>query len=48
MEKIGEVKGYVRITSGKLPGIRADLVRLEDDWLEWDVRAVLRSSENVN
>ena len=33
--KIGEVNGYVRATIDKLEGIRGDLVRIDDDWLEW-------------
>jgi hypothetical protein len=33
--KIGEVNGYVRATIDKLEGIRGDLVRMDDDWLEW-------------
>lgn len=35
MGKLSEVNGYVRLTLDKLPGIRADLVRLDDDWHEW-------------
>ena len=34
--KIREVNGYTRMTLDKLPGIRSDLVRLDDDWEEWD------------
>lgn len=37
MEKEREIRGYVRVTLDKLPGIRADLVRLNDDWQEWGV-----------
>ena len=32
MRKLNEIKGYVRNTVDKLPGIRADLVRLDDSW----------------
>jgi hypothetical protein len=32
---IGEVNGYVRMTLDKLEGIRGDLVRTDDDWLNW-------------
>ena len=32
--KLKEVKGFVRSTLDKLPGIRADLVRSDDDWQE--------------
>ena len=35
MKKLHEINGYVKITLDKLPGIRADLVRLDDDWEEW-------------
>ena len=30
MRKLNEIKGYVRNTLDKLPGIRIDLVRLDD------------------
>ena len=33
MGKLKEVKGFVRSTLDKLPGI--DLVRSDDDWQEW-------------
>ena len=36
MKKLKDIKGYVRLTLDKLPGIRADLVRLDDNWQEWD------------
>ena len=36
MNKLKEINGYVRLTLGKLSGIRADLVRLDDNWQEWD------------
>ena len=32
--KLKEINGYVRSTLDKLPGIRADLVRLDDSWQE--------------
>ena len=35
MGKLKEINGYVRSTLDKLPGIRADLVRLDKDWQEW-------------
>ena len=35
MKKLNEAKGYVRNTLDKLPGIRADLVRLDDSWQDW-------------
>ena len=34
MKKLKEINGYLKITLDKLPGIRADLVRLYDDWQE--------------
>jgi len=34
MGKEKEIRGYVRPTLEKLPGIRADLVRLDEDWQE--------------
>ena len=36
MKKLKNIKCSVRLTLDKLPGIRADLVRLNDDWQEWD------------
>ena len=35
MGKEKDIRGYVRLTLHKLPGIRADLVRLDDNWQEW-------------
>ena len=35
MRKLTEIKGYVRNTLHKLPGIRADLVKLDDSWQDW-------------
>lgn len=34
--KLREVNGYTRTTLDKLEGIRGDLVRLDDDWEDWD------------
>ena len=36
LKKPKDIKGYVRLTLDKLPGIWAGLVRLDDDWQEWD------------
>ena len=36
MGKLKEINGYVRMTLDKLPAIRADLVRMDDDWQECD------------
>ena len=35
MGKLQDIKGYVRMTLDKLPGIRADLVRMDDEWKTW-------------
>ena len=34
MKKVGEINGCVRITLDKLPGVKADLAQLDDDWQE--------------
>ena len=34
MGKIKEMNGYVRVTLVKLPGIRANLVRNDDNWTD--------------
>ena len=34
--KLKEINGYVRSTIDKLPGIRANLVRIDSDWHYWD------------
>ena len=43
MNKLKEINGYVRLTLDKLPGIRADLVRLDDNWQEWDFAKLVDS-----
>lgn len=35
MGKLNNINGYVRATIDRLPGIRSDLVRLDDNWQEW-------------
>ena len=35
MGKLKEIRGFARTTLDKLPGIRADLVRLDDNWQDW-------------
>ena len=35
MGKLQEITGYARMTLNKLEEIRADLIRLDDDWQEW-------------
>ena len=34
--KLKEVNGYVRMSIDKLPEIRGDLVRTDENWQEWD------------
>ena len=34
MNKLKEINWYVRLTLDKLPGIRADLVRIDEEWQE--------------
>ena len=36
MGKLTQIQGYVRMTLDKLPRIRSDLVRLDNDWQNWD------------
>ena len=36
--KLKEINGYVWTTIDKLSGIRADLVRMDSDWHNWDFR----------
>ena len=35
INKPKEINDYVRLTLDNLPGIRADLVRLDDNWQKW-------------
>ena len=46
VHKLRDIKGYVRLTLDKLPGIRADLVRLDDELQEWDFRKLVESLRN--
>ena len=34
MNKLKEISRYVRLTMDKLPGIRANLVKFDDNWQE--------------
>ena len=43
MGKVKEIRGFVRATLDKLPGIRADLVRLDDDWQDWGFPELIES-----
>ena len=35
MGKDKDIRGYIRLTLDKLPGIRVKLVRLDEDWQDW-------------
>ena len=35
MNKLKEINGYVRLALDKLPDIRSDLVRIDEDWQKW-------------
>ena len=35
MPKLRDVQAFMRLTLDKLPGIKADLVRLDGEWQEW-------------
>ena len=43
MNKLDEIKGYVRLTIDKISCIRADLVRTDEDWQDWDFRNLLEA-----
>ena len=43
MNKVKEINGYVRLTLDKLPGIIGDLVRLDNNWHEWDFAKLVNS-----
>lgn len=43
MGKVKEIGGFVRATLDKLPDIRADLVRLDDDWQKWGFPELIES-----
>ena len=46
MNKSRDIKGYVRLTFDKLPAIRDDLVRLDDEWQGWDFPKLVESLRN--
>jgi len=49
LESMGEdknIRGYVRLTLDKLLGIRADLVRLDDNWQEWRFPQLVEALKN--
>jgi hypothetical protein len=41
LEKLKTVSGYTRLTLDKLEGIRADLVRTDDNWQDWGFTQLL-------
>ena len=43
MGKSREIHGYVRLTLDKLPAIRSDLVRTDDEWQEWNFGQLLEA-----
>ena len=43
--KIKEMNGYVRVTLVKLPGIRANLVRNDDNWQDWKFQQLAEAIE---
>ena len=45
MGKIKEMNGYVRVTLNKLQGIRADLVRNDDNWQDWKFQQLVEALE---
>ncbi|XP_068750788.1 uncharacterized protein [Montipora capricornis] len=42
LERLGDVKGNVRSTLDKLKGVKADLVRGNEGWRDWDFKDLLR------
>ena len=44
--KLKEINGYVILTLEKLQGIRADLVRTDDDWQDWKFPQLVEALEN--
>ena len=46
MGKLKEINGYGRLTLDKLQGIRADLVRTDDDWQDWKLPQLVEALEN--
>ena len=43
MHKFGDIKGYLRLTLDKLPGIRADMIGLDHEWQEWEFPKLVES-----
>ena len=44
MGKLQEIAGYAMMTLNKLEGIRADLIRLDNDWQEWGFPKLVEAS----
>ena len=45
MGKIKEMNGHVRVTLDKLRGVRADLVRNDDNWQNWKFQQLVEALE---
>ena len=45
MRKITEMNGYVTVTLDKLQGIRADLVRNDDNQQDWKFQQIVETIE---
>ena len=45
MGKIKEMNGYVRVILDKLQGIRAGLVRNDDNWQDWKFQQLVEALE---
>ena len=43
MTKMKEINDYVRVTLDKLQGIRADLVRIDDNWQDWKFQQLVEA-----
>lgn len=42
LERLGDIKGNVRSTLEKLKRVKADLLRGNEDWRDWDFKDLLR------
>ena len=43
MNRLKEISRYVRLTIDKLPGIRANMVRFDDNWQELEFGELVHS-----
>jgi len=48
LERLGDVKGNVRSTLDKLKGVKADLVRGNEGWRDWDFKDLLRELKKMD